>query len=107
MVGRVGTWEAEDPACSRPIAAPLERCAELPGVDLTTIRRAAADVEPYVRVVLEWSEAMGLGLCPQETMAAPGGRPGVRFVRFPDPRGPLGPAKELGLGRERRRIPPP
>jgi hypothetical protein len=32
-----------------PIAAPLERCAELLGVDLATIREAAANVEPYVR----------------------------------------------------------
>jgi hypothetical protein len=41
----VGTWEAEDPAYSRPIAAPLERCAELLGVDLATIREAAATVQ--------------------------------------------------------------
>ena len=33
----------------RPIAAPLERCAELLGVDLATIQEAAANVEPYVR----------------------------------------------------------
>jgi hypothetical protein len=46
----VGTWEADDPAYSRPSAAPLERCAELLGVDLATIQRAAADVEPYIRV---------------------------------------------------------
>lgn len=46
----MGTWEADDPAYSRPIAAPLERCAELLGVDLATIQRAAADVEPYIRV---------------------------------------------------------
>jgi len=46
----VGIWEADDPAYSRPIAAPLERCAELLGVDLATIQRAAADVEPYLRV---------------------------------------------------------
>jgi hypothetical protein len=46
----VGTWEADDPAYSRPIAAPLERCAELLGVDLATIQRAASDVEPYIRV---------------------------------------------------------
>ena len=37
----VGTWQEPDPG--RPIAALLERCAELPGVDL------AANVEPYVR----------------------------------------------------------
>jgi hypothetical protein len=46
----VGTWEADDPAYSRPIAAPLERCVELLGVDLAAIQRAAADVEPYFRV---------------------------------------------------------
>jgi hypothetical protein len=46
----VGTWEADDPAYSRPIAAPLERCAELLGVGLATIQRAAADVQPYIRV---------------------------------------------------------
>ena len=46
----MGTWEADDPAYSRPIAAPLERCAELLGVDPATIQRAAADVEPYIRV---------------------------------------------------------
>jgi hypothetical protein len=33
----------------RPIAAPLERCGELLGVDLSTIRELAAKVEPYVR----------------------------------------------------------
>ena len=46
----MGTWEAHDPAYSRPIAAPLERCAELLDVDLTTVRIAAADIEPYIRV---------------------------------------------------------
>ena len=46
----MGTWEADDPACARPIAAPLERCAELLGVDLTTIGEAAAHIQPYVRV---------------------------------------------------------
>jgi hypothetical protein len=43
----VGTWH--DPDLGRPIAAPLERCAELLGVDLATIRGAAANVEPYLR----------------------------------------------------------
>jgi hypothetical protein len=33
----------------RPIAAPLERCAQLLAVDLTTTREAAANVEPYLR----------------------------------------------------------
>jgi hypothetical protein len=43
----VGTWH--DPDLGRPIAAPLERCAELLGVDLVNLREAAAKVEPYVR----------------------------------------------------------
>jgi hypothetical protein len=33
----------------RPIAAPLERCAELLGIDLATVRELAAKVEPYIR----------------------------------------------------------
>jgi hypothetical protein len=45
--GSVGTWH--DPDLGRPIAAPLERCAELLGVDLATIREVAANVEPYLR----------------------------------------------------------
>ena len=43
----MGTWH--DPDLGRPIAAPLERCAELLRVDLAIIREAAASVEPYVR----------------------------------------------------------
>jgi hypothetical protein len=43
----VGTWH--DPELGRPIAAPLERCAGLLGVDLTTVRELAANVEPYLR----------------------------------------------------------
>jgi hypothetical protein len=43
-------WEAHDPILTRPIAAPLEQCAELLGVDLDAIREAAAHVEPYVRI---------------------------------------------------------
>jgi hypothetical protein len=43
----VGTWH--DPDLGRPIAAPLERCAELLGVDLATIHELAAKVEPYTR----------------------------------------------------------
>jgi hypothetical protein len=45
----VRTWEGHDPASARPIAAPLERCAELLGVDLATVCEAAVNVEPYVR----------------------------------------------------------
>ncbi len=43
------TWEARDPDFGRPIAAPLERCAELLGVDLSAVREVAAKIEPYVR----------------------------------------------------------
>ena len=45
--GAVGTWH--DPGLGRPIAAPLDRCAELLGVDLASLREAAAKVEPYIR----------------------------------------------------------
>jgi hypothetical protein len=43
----VGTWHDLD--LGRPIAAPLERCSELLGVDLATVRELAAKVEPYIR----------------------------------------------------------
>ena len=45
--GSVGTWHDLD--VGRPIAAPLERCAELLGVDLATVRNLAAGIEPYIR----------------------------------------------------------
>ena len=48
----MGTWH--DPDLSRPIAAPLQRCAELLGVDLATIQEAAANVEPYIRATGTW-----------------------------------------------------
>jgi hypothetical protein len=44
------TWEGRDPPPSWPVAAPLERCADLLDVDLAAIRQAAAHVQPYVRV---------------------------------------------------------
>jgi hypothetical protein len=43
----VGTWHDAD--LGRPIAAPLDQCAELLGVELATIREVAANVEPYLR----------------------------------------------------------
>jgi hypothetical protein len=43
-------WEAHDPTLSRPIAASLERCAELLGIDLDAIQEAAAHLDPYLRV---------------------------------------------------------
>jgi hypothetical protein len=39
----------DDSGLGRPIAAPLEHCAALLGVDLATVRKVAANVEPYVR----------------------------------------------------------
>ena len=47
--GPMRTWERHDPDRHRPIAAPLDRCAELLGVDLATNQRIAANVEPYIR----------------------------------------------------------
>ena len=43
----MGTWHDLD--VGRPIAAPLQQCAELLGVDLATIRELAANIEPYLR----------------------------------------------------------
>jgi hypothetical protein len=45
----VRTWEGRNLDFGRPIAAPLEQCADLLGVDLATVREAAINVEPYVR----------------------------------------------------------
>jgi hypothetical protein len=42
-------WDGHDPGLGRPIAAPLEQCAQLLGVDLTTVRELAGNVEPYMR----------------------------------------------------------
>ncbi|MFL6226887.1 MAG: hypothetical protein ACJ75K_29800 [Actinomycetes bacterium] len=43
----MGTWH--DPDLGRPIAAPLQQCAELLGVDLATVRELATTVQPYLR----------------------------------------------------------
>jgi hypothetical protein len=43
----VGTWH--DLNVGQPIAAPMERCAKLLGIDLATVRELAATVEPYIR----------------------------------------------------------
>jgi hypothetical protein len=43
-------WEAQDPTLTWPVAAPLQRCAELLGVELAAVYQAAAHVEPYLRV---------------------------------------------------------
>ena len=43
----MGTWQ--DPDLGRPIAAPLERCTELLGVDLATVRELAPGIAPYRR----------------------------------------------------------
>jgi hypothetical protein len=44
------TWEGRHPDFGPPIAAPLEQCAELLGVDLATVPDLAVNVEPYIRV---------------------------------------------------------
>jgi hypothetical protein len=46
----MSAWDANDPTFGRPLAAPLEQCAQLLGVDLTTLRTVAGKVEPYLRV---------------------------------------------------------
>ena len=46
----MSAWDANNPTFGRPLAAPLEQCAQLLGVDLATLRTVAADVEPYLRV---------------------------------------------------------
>jgi hypothetical protein len=53
----VGTWHDVD--VGRPIAAPLEQCAQLLGVDLATVHELAAKVEPYLRAdgIRVWSLA--------------------------------------------------
>jgi hypothetical protein len=43
-------WEVHDPTLARPIAAPLEGCADLLGVDLDAIQEAAIHLEPYLQV---------------------------------------------------------
>ena len=40
----MGTWH--DPDLGRPIAAPLQRCAQLLGLELATLQGEAANVEP-------------------------------------------------------------
>jgi hypothetical protein len=46
----MSAWDANDPTFGRPLAAPLEQCAQLLGVDLASLRTVAADVEPYLRI---------------------------------------------------------
>ena len=84
----MGTWEADDPAYSRPIAAPLGRCAELLGVDLATIDEAAAHVQPYVRVdgTKVWSlMQLERQLRPQAYGRVRGGYIARRRVRVTEP----------------------
>jgi hypothetical protein len=42
--------EPQDQTLTWPVAASLERCAELLGVELAAVAAAAAHVEPYLRV---------------------------------------------------------
>ena len=50
MVPGMPAREAHDPTLTRPIAASLECCAELLGVDLDAVQEVAAFLEPYLRV---------------------------------------------------------
>jgi hypothetical protein len=92
-------WEAHDPTLTRPIAAPLERCAELLGVDLTAIQEAAAYVEPYLRVdgTKVWSlmqlERSG-ALTPSSCW--PSGKPASRTRRVGPPGSPRVPETRSG-----------
>ena len=84
----MGTWEADDPAYARPIAAPLQRCAELLGVDLATITGVATQIEPYVRVdgAKVWSlMQLERQLRPQAYGRVRGGYIARRRVRATDP----------------------
>jgi hypothetical protein len=38
-----------DPDSGRPVAAPLDQCTQLLGIDLATVRELAAKVEPHLR----------------------------------------------------------
>jgi hypothetical protein len=49
VTGRAGPSAPADPELGRPIAAPLDQCAELLGVDLAVVRELAAKTEPYIR----------------------------------------------------------
>jgi hypothetical protein len=44
-----GRGKDANPDFGRPIAAPLEQCADLLGVDLATVRELAVNIEPYIR----------------------------------------------------------
>src|SRR5438552_909542 len=55
---RMRTWERDDPYRTRPIAAPLEQCAQLLGIDLAAIRAAAATVAAESKVYCEPSRSM-------------------------------------------------
>jgi hypothetical protein len=43
-------WETQDQTLAWPVAAPLERCAELLEVEIAAVSAAAAHAEPYLRV---------------------------------------------------------
>jgi hypothetical protein len=69
----VGTWQ--DPELGRPIAAPLEQCAQLLGVDLATVRKLATRVAPYYRADGEpmWSLLLERQLRPEAFRRRRGG----------------------------------
>jgi hypothetical protein len=100
----VGTWH--DPDLGRPIAAPLERCAELLGVDLATVRELAAKVEPYIRAdgTRIWSLTQ---LERQLRPEAYGRRRGGYLDRRQAPATDASPIRRLGVTRGETRSPGP
>src|ERR687898_508968 len=92
----MSVWDANDPTFGRPLAAPLEQCAQLLGVDLTTLRMVAADVEPYLRVdgTKVWSlMQLERRLCPEAYGRVRGG---YLSRRRPPPQPPPLPARPPG-----------
>jgi hypothetical protein len=76
----------------RPIVAPLERCAELLGVDLATVLDLAAKVEPYIRAddtriwsLMQLERQLRPRLRPApRRLSRPPTDPGCRYLSNPD-----------------------
>jgi hypothetical protein len=86
--------------------APLERCAELLGVDLAAVRELAAKVEPYVRAdgTSIWSF---MQLERQLRPEAYGRRRGGYLDRRQAPATDASPIRRLGVTRGETRSPGP
>jgi hypothetical protein len=83
-------WSGGDlarPGLGRPIAAPLQRCAELLGVDLATVHEPAPKVEPYLPAdgTRVWSlMQLGRQLRPEAYRRRRGGYLDRRRTQTPD-----------------------